>query len=76
MCQKVPARFLFWFCHHVMGSTERTREIRRRRARRAKLKKLREKFAKATSDADKAALLAKAQRVSPLVTTLELVTEA
>ena len=40
----------------VMGSIERTREIRRRRSRRAKLKKLREKFAKATSEADKAAL--------------------
>jgi len=58
-------------CDSVMGSIERTREIRRRRSRRAKLKKLRAKFAKATSEADKAALLAKAQRVSPLLTTLE-----
>lgn len=56
----------------VMGSIERTREIRRRRSRRVKLKKLREKFAKATNEADKAALLAKAQRVSPLITTLEI----
>jgi hypothetical protein len=58
-------------CDSVMGSIERTREIRRRRSRRAKLKKLRAKFAKATNEADKAALLAKAQRVSPLLTTLE-----
>lgn len=55
-----------------MGSIERSREIRRRRSRRAKLKKLRAKFAKATTDADKAALLAKAQRVSPLIVTLEI----
>jgi hypothetical protein len=33
-----------------------------------KLKKLRERFAKATNEADKAAIAAKAQRVSPLVT--------
>jgi len=60
------------FCDHDMASIERTREIRRRRARRAKLKKLRVKYAKATSEADRALLLAKAQRVSPLLTTLEL----
>lgn len=51
-----------------MGSVERTRELRRRRSRKVKLKKLRAKFAKATNDADKAAIAAKAQRVSPLVT--------
>ncbi|MFN5529480.1 MAG: DUF6800 family protein [Planctomycetaceae bacterium] len=55
-----------------MASIERTREIRRRRARRAKLKKLRVKYSKATSEADRALLLAKAQRVSPLLTTLEI----
>lgn len=51
-----------------MGSVERTREIKRRRSRRAKLKKLRVKFAKANNDGDKALILAKARRVSPLVT--------
>lgn len=50
-----------------MGSVERSRELRRRRARRAKLKKLRVKYAKATAGGDKAAILAKAQRVSPLI---------
>ncbi len=50
-----------------MGSTERTREIRRPRCRRAKLKKLRAKFALATNDGDKAIIQAKAQKVSPLI---------
>lgn len=50
-----------------MGSVERSRDLRRKRTRRAKLKKLREKYAKATSGGDKAAILAKAQRVSPLI---------
>lgn len=50
-----------------MGSTERSREIRRRRTRRAKLKKLRVKFAAATTDADKAIIQAKVRKVSPLV---------
>jgi len=49
-----------------MGSVERTREIRRRRARKAKLVKIRKAHDKATSQADKAELLAKARRVSPL----------
>lgn len=52
----------------VMGSVERTREIRRRRARKSKLTKLRAKFAKATNESDKAVIQAKARRVSPLVT--------
>ena len=51
----------------VMGSVERTREIRRRRARKSKLIKLRAKFAKATNESDKAVIQAKARRVSPLV---------
>lgn len=51
-----------------MGSVERTREIRRRRSRKVKLKKLRERYAKANSGGEKAAILAKARRVSPLVT--------
>jgi hypothetical protein len=50
-----------------MGSVERTREIRRRRTRKVKLKKLRERYAKANSGGEKAAILAKARRVSPLV---------
>ncbi len=50
-----------------MGSVERTRELRRRRSRKVKLKKLRARFQAATSEADKAIVNAKAQRVSPLV---------
>lgn len=50
-----------------MGSVERTRELRRRRSRKVKLKKLRARFQAATSEADKATINAKAQRVSPLV---------
>ena len=50
-----------------MGSVERTREIRRRRARKVKLTKLRKAFAKATNESDKALIVAKARRVSPLV---------
>ena len=49
-----------------MGSVERSREIRRRRSRKVKLKKLRGLYAKATTDADKDALLVKARKVSPL----------
>jgi len=51
-----------------MGSVERTREIRRRRARGAKLKKLRARFETATNEGDRAVILAKARRVSPLIT--------
>ena len=49
-----------------MGRVERSREIARRRTRRAKLKKLLQKFAAATSEAEKEALRDKAFRVSPL----------
>lgn len=51
-----------------MGSVERDREIRRRRSRKVKLAKLRALFQKATNEGDKAMILAKARRVSPLVT--------
>lgn len=49
-----------------MGSVERTRELRRQRTRKLKLKKLRTKYEKLTSESEKATLLAKARRVSPL----------
>ena len=48
-----------------MGRVERDREIARRRTRRAKLKKLRARFAKATDQATKNLILAKARRISP-----------
>lgn len=48
-----------------MGRIERTREIARRRARREKLRKLRGRFAVAKTEADKAAIRAKVQRLSP-----------
>ncbi len=50
-----------------MGSVERTREIRRRRSRKVKLQKLRTLFDKATNEGEKAMILARARRVSPLV---------
>jgi hypothetical protein len=50
-----------------MGSVERTRELRRRRSRKVKLKKLRERFAKAANETERSVILAKARRVSPLV---------
>ncbi len=50
-----------------MGRVERDREIARRRSRRAKLKKLRAKYQAATTQADKDAIFAKAQKVSPFV---------
>lgn len=55
-----------------MGSVERTRELRRRRSRKVKLAKIRARYNTVTSEADKAQLLAKAQRVSPLVTEADL----
>lgn len=55
-----------------MGSIERTRELRRRRSRKVKLAKIRAKFNATSSESDKAQLLAKAQRVSPLVTEADL----
>ncbi|HEX4072993.1 MAG TPA: DUF6800 family protein [Planctomycetaceae bacterium] len=48
-----------------MGRVERDREIARRRTRRAKLQKLRARFAKATDQATKNLILAKARRISP-----------
>ncbi len=50
-----------------MGSVERTREIRRRRARRSKIQKLRLQHSKTNNEGDKAIILAKALRVSPLI---------
>jgi hypothetical protein len=49
-----------------MGSVERDREIRRRRARKVKLKKLRGLFAKSSNEGEKAMLLAKARKISPM----------
>jgi hypothetical protein len=51
-----------------MGRVERDREIARRRTRKTKLKKLRTRFKKATDQASKNAILAKARRVSPFAT--------
>jgi hypothetical protein len=48
-----------------MGRVERDREIARRRSRRAKLKKLRTRFAKATDQAAKNAIIEKVRRLSP-----------
>jgi len=48
-----------------MGRVERDREIARRRARRSKLKKLKLRYAKATDQASKNAILAKVRRISP-----------
>jgi len=50
-----------------MGRTERAREIARRRKRKSQIKKLRAKHAEATSESEKADILAKARRMSPLV---------
>jgi hypothetical protein len=52
----------------AMGRLERGREIARRRARRTKLKKLRERFANAKSEAEKADLRAKVTKLSPFAT--------
>ncbi|MEW4487822.1 DUF6800 family protein [Thalassoglobus sp. JC818] len=51
-----------------MGRIERSRELARRRARRTKLKALRKRYAEAKSDAEKATIVEKAQRVSPFAT--------
>ncbi len=48
-----------------MGRIERQREIARRRARRAKLKKLRGRFAAAKTEAEKAEVRTRVQRLSP-----------
>lgn len=58
-----------------MGRFERQREIARRRTRRAKLGKLRAKFAAATDQGEREAIIAKVRRVSPFVN-LEESTEA
>jgi hypothetical protein len=50
-----------------MGRVERTREIARRRVRRVKLSKLRKAYAKATNRGEKEAMLAKARKISPLI---------
>ena len=50
-----------------MGRVERQRELARRRKRRAQLKKIRAKHAAASTDAEKAELLAKARKMSPFV---------
>lgn len=51
-----------------MGCVERDREIKRRRSRKAKLAKLRKLFQKAANDAERNLLVAKARKISPLVT--------
>ncbi|HET6323467.1 MAG TPA: DUF6800 family protein [Planctomycetaceae bacterium] len=51
-----------------MGRVERDREIARRRARRSKLKKLKLRYAKATDQASKSAIVAKVRRISPFAT--------
>lgn len=51
-----------------MGRVERTREIARRRARRTKLKRLRQQYANAKTESEKADLREKVRKLSPLVT--------
>jgi hypothetical protein len=48
-----------------MGRVERDREIARRRSRRSKLKKLKLRYAKATDQASKNAIVEKVRRLSP-----------
>jgi Family of unknown function (DUF6800) len=50
-----------------MGRTQRSREIARRRKRKGQIKKLRVRHAAATSESEKADILNKARRMSPLV---------
>jgi hypothetical protein len=50
-----------------MGRIERTREIARRRKRGVQLQKLRVRFAAATSESEKAEIIAKTRRLSPFV---------
>jgi len=49
-----------------MGCVERDREMKRRRKRREKLQKLRKVYATTTGEGEKADLLAKARKISPL----------
>ncbi|MEO2031302.1 MAG: DUF6800 family protein [Planctomycetaceae bacterium] len=58
-----------------MGRIQRTREIARRRKRKVQLKKLRVRHAAATSESERAEILAKARRLSSFVT-LEETTKA
>lgn len=51
-----------------MGRVERTREIARRRARRVKLKKLRQRFANAKTEAEKADVRVRVRKLSPFAT--------
>lgn len=51
-----------------MGRVERQREIARRRSRRVKLKKFQALFAKSNNEGEKAQLLARARKISPLFT--------
>lgn len=55
-----------------MGCVERDREIKRRRSRKAKLAKLRALFGKAANDTERNLILAKARKISPLVTAEDL----
>ena len=50
-----------------MGCVERGREMKRRRKRREKLAKLRKKYENTNNEGEKAELLAKARKVSPLI---------
>lgn len=50
-----------------MGRSERSREIARRRKRKVQLAKMRVRFADATSEGEKAEILAKARRMSPFI---------
>jgi hypothetical protein len=49
-----------------MGCVEGDREMKRRRKRREKLKKIRKIYAATSSAGEKADLLAKARKISPL----------
>jgi len=49
-----------------MGCVEGEREMKRRRKRREKLKKLRKLYENTSGEAEKADLLAKARKISPL----------
>jgi len=50
-----------------MGRVERDRELARRRHRRAKLKKLRQRYLQATRPSEKAAIVEKVRKISPLI---------
>ncbi len=50
-----------------MGRVERDRELARRRHRRMKLRKLRQRYAQATRPSEKAAIVEKVRKISPLL---------